>query len=465
MLYSHILRNIMYPTFRWWFLSLILLFSKPLSAQQRLADVEREGQLAGSVFDKVSPEGPKIYYFPIDRMRLLRDFRTNRIMLESLDVLLSNKRISANIDSILITAAASPVGNVRENDSLSIGRAYSLKRYISWGHPSIDRNRIYTRPVGIDWDGFWTIVENTPDMPSRSKILTLKKVKNEEQLLKLLVTVGGPQTYRYLLDEVYPRLQYASVRVVLRSGQSIPAVGSPIKQIVMPESARDTVWRERVVRVRDTIWMKQVVRDTIAIDRLTAKYRRPFYMAVKNNMLYDLALLPNLAVEIPFGWDYRWSVEVQGNWSWWRKGAPDYWFHRIQMAGVEARYWFGNWAGDPLQGLYTGVYGYGGTYDVRLFTDKDSDLGQLSDGSWSAGLSVGYAMPVARRFNLEFGLGFGYLGGRYHKYYRSACADEYPRVSVHNRNYLGPTKANVSIVWLIGSGVNSNYKFKRRNKW
>lgn len=461
MLHNQFLKNTTVRAFRQWLIPVLLLVSGgTLFAQQKPIKTTQEKQVAGNVLEEVSAKGPKIYYFPIDRMRLLRDFQTNRIMLESLDVLLSNKKILANIDSIIITSAASPVGNVRENDSLSIGRALSLKRYISWEHP-IDRDKIYTYPVGIDWIGFWTIVENTPNMPSRAKILALKKVKNEEQLLKLLVTIGGPETYRYLLNEVYPKLQYASVRVVLRNGQSIPAVGSPIKQIVEPESARDTIWRERVVRVRDTV----VVRDTISIERLAPPYRRPFYLAIKNNLLYDLALLPNLAVEIPFGWDYRWSIEVQGNWSWWSTGAPNYRFHRIQMAGLEMRYWFGNWAGDPLQGFFVGAYGYGGTYDIRLFSKKNSDLGQLSDKSWSAGLSVGYAMPISRRFSLEFGLGLGYIGGQYHKYYRSDCADEYPKVSIHDRNYFGPTKANISIVWLIGSGVNSNYKFKKKDRW
>lgn len=416
------------------------------------------GQLGG-----VWPEGPKVYYFPMAKAQLQKGFRTNSIMLESLDGLLTGKDILQHIDSVIITSAASPIGSRKQNDELSGLRANTLKNYILWEYPAINPDKIHTCPAGIDWEGFWAIAEQSPDLPSRSKILALKGSGNEEEVLGRLRTVGGDRTYQYLLREIYPRLQYASVRVVLDDGRSIPPVGSPIKQIVM--HTRDTVWAERVVR--DTVWTERVVRDTVpaGIPMRAApseRLRKPFYLAVKNNFIYDLALLPNLAVEVAFGAGYRWSAELQGNWSWWDTGAPDYNYHRVQAAGLEMRRWFMNRTGDPLNGFFAGVYGYGGTYDLRLFAKEDADTGQQSDLSWSAGLSVGYAMPLGRRFNLEFGLGLGYLGGKYHKYNRCDCEEIFTRLSTHRRKYFGPTKAGVSIVWLIGSGVNETYNRKRK---
>ena len=103
------------------------------------------------------------------------------------------------------------------------------------------------------------------------------------------------------------------------------------------------------------------------------------------------------------------------------------------------------------------LIGISSDYDIRLFADENSDVGQQSRWSYSAGLTLGYSMPIARRFNLEFGLGVGYLGGEYKKYDVSDCADGvFPVLGSYKRNYFGLTKAGVSLVWLIGSKANVN---------
>jgi len=402
--------------------------------------------------DKIWKEGPKVYYFPIDRTMLLKDYRTNLVMLESLDALLSDQEISLNIDSVLIAGAASPIASRSHNDKLSVERANALRSYIHWKHPHVDRTKIYTYPEGIDWEGFWSIVENDSKLPSQSKVQAVKNIGNEAEMLQILRTVGGKETYEYLLNKIYPKLQYASVRIVLNDGRSIPVAGSPIKQIVLQEIAVPC----------DTIWAERVIRDTVYIERpdpeLIDKSRKPFYIALKNNLIYDIGLLPNLGIEIPFGRNYNWSVAIEGNWSWWNTGADSYNYHRIQIAELEVRRWFKREEGQrPLTGWFAGVYGYGGTYDIRLFTDKDSDKGYLSNWSYSGGLTIGYAKSIARGFNLEFGLGLGYIGGKYYKYDIGSCPEcDFPKRSTHQMEYWGPTQANVSLVWLIGGNTGKN---------
>lgn len=428
------------------------------------ADTEKEVPIRRLETPDADAYGPKIYYFVIDKTMLMRDYSTNRRMLDNLDKLLRDPDVYSRIDSVIVTSAASPIASSAHNERLSIGRAEAVGGYIRWQHPQVDRDRIHPIPIGIDWEGFWSMIENTPGVPSRAAILSLKGRYDEETTLRMLRTVGGKTTYDYLLKKIYPKLQYAAVRVVLTDGTSIPASGSPIRRIIEPEVRYDTVYIERVIR--DTVVIAPPVVAPVVVEVPAAK--KPFYIALKNNLVYDLALLPNLAVEIPFGRDYRWSAEVEGHWSWWNTGegsSRSWWYHRIQMAGLEFRYWLGDRSKrDPLTGWYIGAYGFGGTYDVRMFTSENPDLGQLSNLSYSAGLSVGYSVPVARRLNLEFGLGFGYFGGEYKKYYRSACGDEFPWVSTHERNWFGPTKAKVSLVWQIGSGVNSKYEQRRKER-
>lgn len=409
----------------------------------------------------IDPMGPKIYYFVIDKTLLLRDYDTNRPMLDALDILLRDPQIYNSIDSIVVTAAASPIASPQHNARLAIGRAEALATYVRWQHPQVDRNKIYTYPLGIDWEGFWSLIENTPGVPSRGSIMGLKDRFSEEVTLDMLRTVGGYGTYNYLLKTIYPKLQYAAVRVVLNDGKSIPATGSPLRKMVEGDIKYDTVYFERIIR--DTVWINTPVPvDVTEKVEPIREPRKPFYFALKNNLIYDIALLPNLGVEIPFGRNYRWSVELEGQWSWWNTNSTSWWYHRIQMAGAEMRYWLGNRTEkDPMHGWYLGAYGYAGTYDLRLFTKENPDLGQLSDFSYSAGISVGYAVPLSRRLSMDFGLGIGYFGGEYKKYYRSSCDDVFPWVSTHQRSWFGPTKAKISLVWQIGSGVNSKYKNKK----
>jgi hypothetical protein len=93
-----------------------------------------------------------------------------------------------------------------------------------------------------------------------------------------------------------------------------------------------------------------------------------------------------------------------------------------------------------------------GDYDVRFSTKDEYSKGWLSYGSWSAGLSYAYSMPIARKFNIEFGLAFGYLGGKYYQYDYCMRHEEWTQRAVYNRKYFGPTRIGVSIVWLPFTG-------------
>ena len=116
----------------------------------------------------------------------------------------------------------------------------------------------------------------------------------------------------------------------------------------------------------------------------------------------------------------------------------------------EGRYRWGS-RPQPLGGPFAGVYAAVGSYDIRLFPRGPEPLGVLSRWGYSVGLTAGYSHPLSRRLSLEFSLGAGYLGGRYDKYNHSLYTDRYIRRSSHRRTYVGPTKAAVSLVWLIGT--------------
>ena len=171
---------------------------------------------------------------------------------------------------------------------------------------------------------------------------------------------------------------------------------------------------------------------------------RPFYMAAKTNMLYDLALVPNVGLEFYLGK----NMSLVGNWmySWW-KNDNIYWYWRVYGGDLALRYWFGKAAKEkPLQGHHVGLYGQMITYDLEL-----GYHGILADRwSWSAGVEYGYSLPIARRLNIDFTLGLGYHTGEFYEYI--PIDGHYVWQATKIRHYIGPTKAEISLVWLLGRG-------------
>ena len=198
---------------------------------------------------------------------------------------------------------------------------------------------------------------------------------------------------------------------------------------------------------RDTMFLRNSI---VVINTHNNTYKNPVFIAFKNNLLYDVALLPNLAVEVYLG--AKLSLEINGNWSWWKFNEPieKQWFHRIQTVGAELRYWIDS--PFPLHGHAIGLYGKTGNYDLRLFPKNEYSKGVLSNRSWSTGLSYAYSVPISCYFNMEFGISIGYVGGKYYQY--NYCIEDnwWAQQTEKNRHYFGPTQARVSLVWLIGSG-------------
>ena len=171
---------------------------------------------------------------------------------------------------------------------------------------------------------------------------------------------------------------------------------------------------------------------------------KPFYMGVKTNLLYDLALIPNVGVEFALG--KRFSVV--GNWmySWWKSDKVA-WYWRTYGGDLAVRWWFGKVAKEkPLQGHHIGPYGQIITYDFEL-----GKKGFLADKwSWSAGLEYGYSWPVGRRLNIDCTIGAGYHTGDFYEYL--PIDGHYVWQATKRRQYIGPTKLEVSLVWLLGRG-------------
>ncbi len=374
---------------------------------------------------------PSVFYFPIDKHLLIRNYRDNAAMFAALDELVKSKKVTEAIDTIEIIGACSPVGSEKHNLKLALNRCLALRSYLRQEYLQFaERYPIKFNLIGIDKLGYDIMKEHDPPLSEK---------------------------------QIWDRLQYAAIRLKMKDDSYIILGSDKQKTFFYADTVKapEIIAIQDVINVRDTVYLKS---DTVYIT--TTEYIRdinpekhtkdPLYLALKTNLLYDAALLPNLAVEWYMG--KQWSLLVEGNWSWWTFDRPvqNRWFHRVQSAGIELRHWFKS--PYPLHGHAVGIYSTIGNYDIRLFTKDEYTKGDLSYLSWSAGLSYAYSFPIARKLNLELGLSVGYVGGKYYKYDYCTIHNHWAKRATYNRKYVGPTRVGVSLVWLLGTGN------KKKNK-
>ena len=191
--------------------------------------------------------------------------------------------------------------------------------------------------------------------------------------------------------------------------------------------------------------------------------KKPFYMAIKTNMLYDVVGVPNLGVEFHLG--KRFSLMANYTHAWWKNDAKNFYW-RYYGAEASFRWWFGkNSRVKPLQGHHVGVNYQIMTYDFQLggkgiLAGKPGGI-LIDRPTHTVALEYGYSVPVARRLNLDFVIGAGYNWGIFDEYL--PIDGHYVWQSTKRRQYFGPTKLEISLVWLIGHG-NYNAKYNKKGK-
>lgn len=155
-------------------------------------------------------------------------------------------------------------------------------------------------------------------------------------------------------------------------------------------------------------------------------------MAVKTNALYWLATTPNVGME--FALNRKWTVELAGAYNPWT--FKDDKKMRFWLVQPEARYWFC----EKFEGHFIGIHAHGAQF-FGGFDEKRYD-GYLAGG----GLAYGYQWILSPRWNLEAAIGLGYARLWYKESPRIPCMKCYED---KHKNYVGPTKAAISLVYMF----------------
>ena len=204
------------------------------------------------------------------------DYSSNKITFDALDKILTTGKIVENIKTIEIIGACSPVASEEYNRKLAINRCFSLHPYLFERYPQLTKKlQLEMNVIGIDYRGYNILKKQEPQLSEK---------------------------------EIWNKLQYTAVRLIMEDGSYIIPVSDEPKIVVSNNNrttARDTIYLKcDTVYVKDTMIIRQeieqnngatYVRDTI-YTRVYLPYsgqKSPLYLALKTNLIYDALLLPN----------------------------------------------------------------------------------------------------------------------------------------------------------------------------
>lgn len=352
------------------------------------------------------------------------------------------------LQHIRILSAASPEGNSALNKRVAKRRGERLRDYLK--ETLVLPDSIFTvSSAGEDWQGLAALIAKEKT-PWRNKALQIirhtpewvtRNGKVVDGRKRQLQNLDGGKAWKYMLDNHF---------YTLRTGAVVVCEVKTLAAESTPSAAEARLEQARLESASQSPSSPPFPANPSQVHPSSESQAPPVasYFALKSNLLYDALLVPNLSLEASIG--SGWTLGAGGMFAWWSKDAKHrYW--RIYGGDLEIRKYFGTLSkSKPLQGHHLGIYGDFLTYDFEF-----GAKGYQSKATYAAGIKYGYSHPIANRLNLDFALGIGYLHSNYKTYVpRDGC---YVYQETKKRKWLGPTQAEISLVWLLGKG-NTNKK-------
>lgn len=375
-------------------------------------------------------------YFPQGTNRIVPAFRGNDGRMRRFERQLTeiNKDTTKTLQSISISTGTSPEGISVKNIELSERRAATVADYIDRLLPD---SKAVTSVIskGVDWEGLKAAVLSS-DMAEKDTITAIidrvpvwviKDGRIVDSRKRRLMMLYGGSPWRYMEKHFFPDLRGVSVEVSCRFVElSGSGMGDSLRLRRIPASK----YVPAVITVPPIAWSIP----------LASGARQGYRFGISTNIVYDALFIPNIGLEFPFA--VHWSAGLNWMYGWKERHArrPVY----AYGGDLHVRYWPGARV-KALSGHHFGAYAQMLRYNVRY-----SGRGYLSD-RWScgAGVEYGYSLALSQRLRIDMSIGLGYLGGICREYVRQDQCDVWQ--STKRRRWFGPTKAEISVAWVIGS--------------
>lgn len=120
------------------------------------------------------------------------------------------------VDTITLTAAASPEGSYAANNILARGRAQALKRYLVRRYGRSIDTMLSVQWVAEDWQELTNRIRTDREIVNRDAILELIAWEKNPDRREQAIRQRFPQEYAYIRSVIYPQLRAVNIRYNLR---------------------------------------------------------------------------------------------------------------------------------------------------------------------------------------------------------------------------------------------------------
>lgn len=120
------------------------------------------------------------------------------------------------VDTITLTAAASPEGSYTANNILARGRAQALKHYLVRRYGRSIDTMLTVRWMAEDWAELTNRIRTDREIGNRDAILELIATEKNPDRREQIIRQRFPQEYVYIRSVIYPQLRAVNFRYSLR---------------------------------------------------------------------------------------------------------------------------------------------------------------------------------------------------------------------------------------------------------
>ncbi|MDR1937826.1 MAG: DUF3575 domain-containing protein [Tannerellaceae bacterium] len=161
-------------------------------------------------------------------------------------------------------------------------------------------------------------------------------------------------------------------------------------------------------------------------------------IGVKSNLLYDVTTTINIGLEVSMA--PKWTIDLPVNYNPWEFSGNKKLKHWLIQP--EVRYW----TCEKFNGHFVGFHAHIAEYNIGGIKWIGLQDHRYQGNLYGAGLSYGYQWILNTHWSLEATVGLGYAFLSHAQYPCEKCTD---KIGDFTKNYFGPTKAGVSLIYII----------------
>ena len=271
------------------------------------------------------------------------------------------------------------------------------------------------------WDDLLKILESDKGagVPFRDETIEIvRSIIEGNASYQDLRSFRGSKPWKYIVKNLFPSLRRCLISVSIDT-PPVPYVSSAFRPAAPVAS----------------VSAPQVIIDRKVSPLITLPNN--YFVGIKTNLLYDIASVTNVSVELGFAKHY--SVELLGTFSPWDYGRETLQF-RTAILQPEFRYWFS----EGWTRHFVGLHAHLGWYNIApggkvRYQDHNGNSPLVG-----VGLSYGYVVPFTSHWGAEFSVGAGYAYLLYDKFYNIHNGAQF---GTGEKHYFGLTKLGASVYY------------------